>query len=495
MIDIGVWHTAKNFFLLCLSLLILPFSTAIITTSFILCKLKSSLKSNELCRSLDPKTVLVTGVSMAKGLATARLLHCQGHRVIGADCNSLSLGRVSRAIDAFYVLSRPVHPPKHGSGQCQGPDPYVRRLSEVIEAEGVDLWISVSDVTAALQDAQAKEMIEKATKARVIQLEHEAVETLHNKATFIELAQSLHLTVPDTQTVNSSQSLIDFLAERGGLWLKPRGARYLVKPIAVNDIARFDMPILPLASEEETRSRIKSIPFGQNLSFIVQEFIQGKEFCSHALVIRGRVRAFVACPSADVLMHYVALPRDSELSKKMLVFTEKLVVSSGSAWTGHISFDFLVKSDISDKTQGSVEVFPIECNPRVHTAVLLFNQTPELVDEYLSVLGTTPGPEAVPLYPKGHEKYYWMGQDLVEQVVLPMYEAAHGRISYEDVFQSVRTFFHRTLYWRDGTYEAWDPWPWWWLYHVQWPMHFAKFMFRGRWQRLNVSTGKVFETL
>jgi catechol O-methyltransferase len=45
-------------------------------------------------------------------------------------------------------------------------------------------------------------------------------------------------------------------------------------------------------------------------------------------------------------------------------------------------------------------------------------------------------------------------------------------------------------------FEVWDPLPFWWLYHVYWP---AVFWGRacgggsGRWSRVNVSTGKVFE--
>src|SRR5689334_23369684 len=57
--------------------------------------------------NLDKVTVLVTGVNMAKGLSLARMFHRRGHRVIGADCHSLSPGRVSFAIDAYYRLPPP----------------------------------------------------------------------------------------------------------------------------------------------------------------------------------------------------------------------------------------------------------------------------------------------------------------------------------------------------------------------------------------------------
>ncbi|KAG9590125.1 hypothetical protein KCU90_g14242, partial [Aureobasidium melanogenum] len=49
------------------------------------------------------------------------------------------------------------------------------------------------------------------------------------------------------------------------------------------------------------------------------------------------------------------------------------------------------------------------------------------------------------------------------------------------------------FFWKDGTYEIWDPLPAWWLYHVYWPFQFAKSLVTGfKWSRINVSTTKMF---
>ncbi|KAJ6441506.1 Peroxisomal hydratase-dehydrogenase-epimerase [Purpureocillium lavendulum] len=223
----------------------------------------------------------------------------------------------------------------------------------------------------------AGELIELGTKARAIQLREKDIEVLHSKTKFIDLARSLGLLVPDTRTVTDKASLLEFFATRGGLVLRPGGAQYLVKPAGVDDVARFGMPILPLDSAEQTLEQINSIPFGRDVEFVVQEFIHGEEYCTHALVVRGRVRAFVACPSSGVLMHYAALKSESPLNKKMLHFTETVVASGGDMWTGHVSFDFLVKPSGHSQQQSTedIEIFPIECNPRVHTAVVLLVTT------------------------------------------------------------------------------------------------------------------------
>ncbi|KAF5012347.1 hypothetical protein FDECE_1574 [Fusarium decemcellulare] len=494
--DQRAFHFLKNLSLLILSLVLLPTDTFVALGVYLWQRLTSSPPSTPR-NGQDRVTVLVTGVNMAKGLSLARMFYRQGHRVIGADCHSLSPGRVSRAIDKYYRLPLPSDPAKASVN-----DAYLARLLEIVQQENANLWISVSDVTAAIEDAAVKEIIEARTNVKVIQLGVEDVRRLHEKDTFIEHTKSIGLTVPTTEIVNGREEIIDFLTKHGGLEHKTGAKRYLVKPVGVDDIARFSMPLLPLGSEQDTLARIDSIPFKEaKCSLIVQEFISGPEFCTHALVIRGRVCAFVACRSATVLMHYSALPADSPLSKAMLDFTLKQAEAGGEEFTGHMSFDFLIEKEDEDATEPGIEkhvtIYPIECNPRVHTATVLFNNTPEIIDEYLSVLSeSSPKPlSTLPLTPTNPQDYYWVSQDLVELVLHPLYLGLfRGTMARSDLDSSFKAFVQHFLYWKDGTYESWDPWPWLWTIHVYWPAQFAWYMVTGSiWTKLNVSTGKAFQ--
>ncbi|PHH81784.1 hypothetical protein CDD82_7890 [Ophiocordyceps australis] len=490
-----LWHLVKNGLLLALSLVLLPLSTAAIAAISLWASLAIGSKRKEPPWP-KPKTILVTGVSMSKGLTLARLFHQRGHRVIGADFHALALGRVSCAIDRFCALPRPA---LGQDDDVDEDDDYVLGLLRLVKEEGVDLWLSVSDVTAALHDAVAKEVIETQTLAKAVQLSLAHVKMLHEKDSFMQHCKSLGLPLPDTLVVNSSSAIVQHLTDNGGLQHHAEKSHYLVKPIGVNDVARFSMPLLPLVSEQETLWRIEAIPFGEKPAYILQEFIDGPEFCTHALVIKGQVRAFVACPSSDLLVHYTALPPESPLSHKMLAFTQTMAQAAGEQWTGHVSFDFLAKAA---EKGADADVYPIECNPRVHTAIVLFNDTPALVDEYLAVLdpawstadGAEKGADKGPLYPRNPQQYYWVGQDLVEGVLCPMMEMLVFKTTSRAQFRrSLRCFINRLRQWKDGTFELWDPWPWWWLYHIYWPVQFLGYMMRRRWQRINVSTGKAFQ--
>ncbi|KAM0344174.1 hypothetical protein ACHAPU_007896 [Fusarium lateritium] len=489
---------AKNLSLFVLSFIFLLPNVIVALGAFLWDKFTSKTLKHQHDDNLDKVTILVTGVNMAKGLSLARLFHRRGCRVIGADCYPLSPGRVSRAIAAHYQLPSPSDPSKNSMN-----DPYLNRIVDIIHKEDVDLWVSVSDVNAAIEDAAVREIIEARTSAKAIQFGVEDIRRLHEKDAFIEHTKSLGLTVPTTEAVEDKEDLINFLGRNGGLELKPGAKRYLVKPVGVDDVARFTMPLLPLASEDATLTRIDSIPFkAAKCSFIVQDFITGPEFCTHALVIRGRICAFVACRSADVLMHYEALPADSPLSKAMLDFTLKQSEGCGDNFTGHMSFDFLIDKEDEDAAQSGgdkhVTIYPIECNPRVHTATVLFNDTPELVDEYLSILSPSDPPRPLskpPLTPNNPQKYFWVAQDLVELVLYPLYVTLfRGTMGFSEIQKSIRAFAKHLVYWKDGTFEAWDPLPWLWMMHVHWPVQFAWYMSTGSvWTKMNVSTGKAFK--
>ena len=60
----------------------------------------------------------------------------------------------------------------------------------------------------------------------------------------------------------------------------------------------------------------------------------------------------------------------------MLQFAECVAKSGGTGFTGHLSFDLLrtKKSQTEENTSKNEEpeLYSIECNPRVHTTIVLF---------------------------------------------------------------------------------------------------------------------------
>ena len=484
-------HLAQNAALIAISLLFLPIDTLFLAVSYILQCFQSHTRARRRIRQsrgFRPKTILVTGVGMTKGLTLARTFYRTGHRVIGADFEPYDIpvcGRFSRAISRFYSLA-----PVQGTTDS---GTYAHDLLELIQKEKVDLWVSCSGVASAVSDGHAKELIETHSPCRAIQFNVATTATLHEKHTFIEQTARLGLPVPETHNVSSRAAVHKVLNV-------PTKKKYILKSVGVDDANRGDMTLLPRRTMSETYSHIAAVPISPTKPWVLQQFVRGKEYCTHALVVDGQVTAFLACASSELLMHYEALPPESALSRAMLRFTQGFAGRSGADFTGHLSFDFLVEEVVTEKGVEMV-LQPIECNPRAHTAVVLFaGREAELTAAYLRALrpyingvvrGDSQEPELVTTgKPLG---YYWVGHDLVTLLLYPLLALLRGRMTIREYLQSCTTFVQHLLFWKDGTFEIWDPLPWWWLYHVYWPGQFLWCILqRRRWSRVNVSTTKMF---
>ena len=476
-------HLLQDAALIMLSLVFLPFSTLFLVLNWLHFTHDASSSSHWAISSIrkkPPKTVLITGVGMVKGLVLGRLFAAAGDRVIGADFSSLACGRFSRSVARFYTLQKPL-PGEQTSV-------YLKSLLEIIRSENVDLWVSCSGVASAVEDGVAKEAVEASTRCKAVQFNADTTRVLHNKDKLIDHVRSLGLTVPETHVVMDRIAI-----ERIVFSTRHSGRRYICKCVGMDDVGREDMPVLPLQSREETIEYLGRLNISAKNPWIVQQYIFGTEYCTHALVIRGQVKVFVACPSAELLMHYVELPPGSALSQAMLRFTQVVAETGGQDFTGHLSFDFLAEETDINKPADQLTLYPIECNPRAHTAVALFNDTPEMIQAYHALLEPAIESLGGVLFPKKPPKVYWVAHDLVCLVILPCVYLMQSCVGFKAVIQGFLEFGDHLSHWRDGAWDRRDPLPWWWLYQVYWPAQFMTALWtRRKWSRINVSTTKMF---
>ncbi|KAL9119534.1 MAG: hypothetical protein Q9187_003915 [Circinaria calcarea] len=483
-------HFTQNALLILLTLFFLPIDSFILFLAYashILTRQNAARRSIRRSAGFRPRTILVTGVGMSKGLALARAFYQAGHNVIGADFEPHGVpvsGRFSVVLKKFYALPKP--------NEWEGSTYYIQDLLRIVRRERVDLWVSCSGVASAVEDGEAMEVIEKRSDCKAIQFDVKTTATLHEKHSFIQHTMSLGLPAPETYDVTSRTAVHKVLN-------RTKDKKYIMKSVGVDDASRGDMTLLPRRTISATYQHLSRIPISDRRPWVLQQYIKGEEYCTHALVVQGEVKAFVACPSLELLMHYEALPPTSSLSTAMLKFTSEFVARSGKHMTGHLSFDFLVQETVTEKGLEKT-LYPIECNPRAHTAVVLFNgQSQEIAKAYLTAVasemnGAGSGHSTGIVTPHQPARYYWVGHDLVSLVLLPLLQLLLFRLSVSTFIRDCYTFLQHVLFWKDGTFELWDPLPWWWLYHVYWPGQFlACILQRRKWSRINVSTTKMFE--
>ncbi|ETS75817.1 hypothetical protein PFICI_12761 [Pestalotiopsis fici W106-1] len=518
MIRMGLYSATRSLALVAVSVILAPWSIALALLVIFFRPWASMLGSSRYPKPkcLSPvrsRTVLVTGVGMAKGLTIARAFYLQGHRVVGADFENQAIpcsGRYSKGLSKFRSMKSP-------SSSVQSSRSYVQQMLRIVREEDVDLWVSCSGVASALEDAKAKELIERETRCKCIQFGVQETETLHEKDLFMREAHRLGLPVPETHNLTCPDDALNILLKFHGM---SPARKFILKTVGVDDANRGNMTLLPLDTKEATKRYISRLSISPQRPWILQEFITGgEEYCTHALIVRGEVKCFVACPSAELLMHYRALEPQSALSRAMLAFTREYIFRSPNSeqFTGHLSFDFMVRDSAVDEHTIERSLYAIECNPRAHTAVTLFAQqqhgsggdgaatTSAMVKAYLSALEETPESyahvlkqnglreEMIVFPPKSTLPRFWIAHDLFTLVLQPILNFVAGQKSVHQLFCCLTEFLIHVLTWKEGTFEVWDPWPAVVLYHVYWPLTILSAWWRGDdWSRVNVSTTKMF---
>ena len=322
---------------------------------------------------------------------------------------------------------------------------------------------------------------------------------------------------PGTFKVTSQAEVHDILHRNGDKH------KYILKSIALDDLARVYMDILPRQTPSQTHDHVSKLPISEKSPWVLQQYVQGEEYCTHSIVIDGKVKIFTACPSSELVIHYQPLPASSPLYQAFYLFTRNFAAKAGVGFTGHLSFDFIVEEKLVD---GMIQkkIYPIECNPRTHTAVVLFSGvkgSQDMVDGYLGVFkesndtvmdvtrkalgrplanhnvdhpdeGSVDKIEDVPHPEEAYPGHYWIGNDVVTLLLLPLYRLMTWKLDWRTCLEQIATFFNHAVFWKDATYELWDPLPWWFLYHVYWPGQFLACAVTGkRWSRVNVSTKRI----
>ncbi|WVQ94364.1 hypothetical protein IAU59_001443 [Kwoniella sp. CBS 9459] len=446
-------------------------------------------------RGKKTRCVLITGGRMSKGLTLARAFKRAGWKVIGVDeegWGELCPMRFSSAVDNFYIL-----PPAAASYKR-----YSGKLLDIARTHSVDLFIPVSGAGSSVEDAQAAEEMFTATKGtcRTFIQDPETMLDLHDKDRFMALVERLGFPTPSGKMIIGVQEAMAFLKQDD-----KKEPKFVLKCMGLDE-NRGDMTLYPLKGDDKELSKTQAALNGLRLKitkdcpYVFQEFIPGQEWCTHASVIDGRVTSFVTCPSNDMLMTYENATTD-EVGRRAEAWTVELLnrlkkdltpTDKNRGLTGHFSFDFILSTK-------NGEMYPLECNARVHTAVIMLP-----VDRIASCYEIDSKPREVLRPLPDTAPRSWLYNDLIMRY-LPLLVPSKRVLA--DIHPSlpacsVDMFTRRNMspneapfVWRkDPTLVADDWLPFIVLWHVWWPALLITRWWQGKkWNRLNVSTGRIFE--
>ncbi|AZO33291.1 hypothetical protein EOA27_25045 [Mesorhizobium sp. M2A.F.Ca.ET.037.01.1.1] len=295
-------------------------------------------------------TILITGARAPAALHLARLVHGAGRGVILADTPARPVAAASRACARYHRLP----PPRFE------PQAYANAVEALTRAENVQLVIPTCEEVFHLALAWRGRTMPAKLFAPDIRL----LAQVHNKHSFIRLAEQLGLAVPETTLLNSRDDLESVRGHSRDLVFKPVWSRFashvLLRP---------------------TPDFLDAIAPSPAMPWVAQRFVEGEEISAYAVAREGRLKALTlyrspyrAGKGAGIFFERV----EDEAARDLV---ERIV--AGTTWTGQISFDLM--------REPGGRVLPLECNPRAVSGLHFFRDPARFA---AAVLGD--GPEVRP---------------------------------------------------------------------------------------------------
>ncbi|HEY9798802.1 MAG TPA: ATP-grasp domain-containing protein [Leptolyngbyaceae cyanobacterium] len=428
----------QNIGTLTLLLLALPINASIVFISWLIFRAQK-------VQAAHPQNILISGGKMTKALQLARSFHAAGHRVVLLETHKywLTGHRFSAAVDKFYTVPAPQ----------ENPQAYIQALVDIVKQENIDVYVPVTSPVGSYYDSLAKPELSR--YCEVFHFDADVTQMLDDKFALVEKARSLGLSVPKSFKITSPEQVINF--DFSG-----ESRKYILKSIPYDSVRRLDLTKLPCATPEETAAFVRSLPISQEKPWIMQEFIPGKEFCTHSTVRDGELRLHCCCESSAFQVNYenVDNPQIREWVKR---FVKELKL------TGQISFDFIQAEDGT--------VYAIECNPRTHSAITTFYDHPQVAEAYLSQEATTET-----LQPLATSKpTYWTYHEVWRLT---------GIRSFGQLGRWLRNIWRGT----DAIYKPDDPLPFLMVHNWQIPLLLLNNLRRLKgWTRIDFNIGKLVE--
>ncbi|MEM9980929.1 MAG: ATP-grasp enzyme [Bacteroidota bacterium] len=384
------------------------------------------------------RTILLTGGKMTKCLQLARMFQALGDRVIVAEtplyrwCGT----RFSDSIEKFIKI-----PAITGEGET-----YQQALIDLAKVEKVDVFVPVASPKAALYDAKAKPFFPSTTK--VFHLDEDLVRQLDDKHQFSELCRSFGLSAPESYLVESQEALLSLQLTAG--------KKYILKKIAYDPVYRLDLRQLPYSGWEKW---LASLPISTEEPWVLQEFIEGREVCTHTTTQAGQINLYVCSDSSPFQVNYKMLYLD-----QVEAWVKSFITQLGG--TGQISFDFIIRDDGT--------VVPIECNPRTHSAITLFH------NQLTAGRAYHPSTDTKTYLPnESSGQTYWIYHELY-------------RLLTNKSPQQFFSLLKRIWTGKEAVFSWEDPWPFWFNNHVSIPYQLLQRMKQGAtWTRIDFNIGKL----
>jgi len=230
-----------------------------------------------------------------------------------------------------------------------------RAIQKIVAEQHVDVIIPC---TAPIESSAYAHLREKLPEhVRIFAFEGKTCDTLDNKYTFNQVLVEAGLPCPETAKMECLNDAVRFFAANEK---KPDdGKRYIIKPAVYDPKARTEILFLPIDDKEKQMEYLKTRNASEKVPYVIQEVLDNPEYGCFALFNKGVLTGFEFFKSAASLLVY------QQCRGKDHDEVRELCRGIGKAMnlTGQFTLDLMWTK------QG--KLVPIECNPRVHSAICM----------------------------------------------------------------------------------------------------------------------------
>jgi len=282
------------------------------------------------------KNILLTSGRASVTLHLARLFEKAGHTVFVAESMKYHICLYSNAVKKNFIIPSPRF----------NKDEYIRALIDIIQREKIDLLIPTCEEVFYISE----KIDELSDYCKVFTDKSDKLKNLHNKHQFITGIENCKIKAPETLLINSQEELNRQLTftEFQKAVIKPVYSRFSAK---IKIISKFD-------------KNIPDIDISEKNPWILQEFIEGSQFCTYSIVQNGNINAHTAYPTTFTAGIGSSIAFKNKDYPEVFTWISEYVKKIN--YTGQIAFDFI-------ETPGK-KVYVIECNPRATSGIHLFDE-------------------------------------------------------------------------------------------------------------------------
>jgi hypothetical protein len=300
---------------------------------------------------IDPRRLLITSSRMPYAVDEIRKLGEAGHEVFAADTFAFAPGSHSKHVVEGLVAPSP----------RDQPSAYVEAIERFVEEHHIDQLVPCFEEVFYL--ARRADRLSRLTD--LFAPDFQTLATLHDKASFLELARELGMSVPPTFVVDSREDLEAACRELGVFFARP-------------SYSRGGVDLYTNAGSLAGELQLEDCNPSADNPWLVQGFLEGEDLCAFGVARHGHLTAHATYVHPMTFEGAGGITFESVDAPDVVDATRRVVEATG--YHGQVSFDFL------RTPQGLV---PVECNPRPTAGVTLMS-TEMFIDAMYGALGREP---------------------------------------------------------------------------------------------------------